>query len=298
MSRSVFCQIAPPVMALLLALTMPLVVNAAERGRTKVLKHGEFNPANDSVEMFAAIKDGKIKVRLIAKDSTEANIFIENVSKKPLNVQLPEAFGAVPVLAQFGGAGGAAGGAAGGGAMGSGQAQPMGGGMGGMGGGGMGGMGGGGMGGGGGFFNVPPEKKASFKVTCVCLEHGRTEPRPAINYEIRPLDTVTTKPGVFELLTLLGYGMLDQRGAQVAAWNLNNNMSFDELASKQIERLDGDSYPYFSQDEMRSGISAVAASMNFAEQRAKNPRPVKTPSTDGPSSTKDTLSVPAAIKKD
>ena len=67
----------------------------------------------------------------------------------------------------------------------------MGGGMGGMGmgGGGM-GMGGGGMGGGGGggFFNIPAEKVGQFKVQTVCLEHGKKDPRPAIPYEIKPIE--------------------------------------------------------------------------------------------------------------
>jgi hypothetical protein len=301
MTMSIRCRKASPVVALLLACMLPLAVSGAERSKAKVLKPGEFNPTDDSVDMFAAMKDGKIKVKLIAKDSTEANVFIENVSKKPLNVQLPEAFAAVPVLAQFGGMGGGAAGGRGG-MAGGGMAQGMGGGMGGMGGGGMGGMGGGmgggGMGGGGGFFNVAPEKKASFKVPVVCLEHGKPDPRPAIAYEIRPLDTFTSKPGVLELCMLLGYGKLDQRGAQVAAWNLNSNMSWDQLANKQIERLNGDSYPYFNQDEMRTGMAAVATSMSMAEQRAKNPAPVKTPGTDSPVNTKDALSVPAATKKE
>src|SRR5689334_3987015 len=90
MTMSICCRKASPVVALLLALMMPFAASGAERSKTKVLKPGEFNPADDSVDMFAAMKDGKIKVKLIAKDSTEANVLIENVSKKPLNVQLPE----------------------------------------------------------------------------------------------------------------------------------------------------------------------------------------------------------------
>ena len=70
---------------------------------------------------------------------------------------------------------------------------------------------------GGGMMNVPAEKLddgvsitlaagkvANYKIATVCLEHGKRDPRPAVPYQIRPLETVMTKPGVAELLTLLG----------------------------------------------------------------------------------------------
>jgi hypothetical protein len=71
-----------------------------------------------SVEMFQAMEDGLLTVDYIGKDATEANLIFRNQTAEPLDIVLPNTFGAVPVNAQ------------------------MGGGMGGMGGGGMGGMGG------------------------------------------------------------------------------------------------------------------------------------------------------------
>ena len=64
---------------------------------------------------------------------------------------------------------------------------------------------------GGGIMNVAPEKVGQCKVTTVCLEHGKAEPREAIPYEIKPLETVTTNPGVRELCQMLGNGQLNQR---------------------------------------------------------------------------------------
>jgi hypothetical protein len=110
--------------------------NAAERKGPR-LKAGEFNPEHEAVEMFAAAESGQIKVRYIPKDETQGRIMIENLTDKPLNVELPAAFAAVPVLAQFGG-GGQGGGGIGGGQQGGGNQ-----------GGGGGGIGGGGFGGGG-----------------------------------------------------------------------------------------------------------------------------------------------------
>ena len=150
----------------------------------------------------------------------------------------------------------------------------MGGGMGGMGmgGGGMGGggMGGGGMGGGGGMFNVAPEKVGKFKVTTVCLEHGKAEPRPAIQYEIKPIEIFTGKPEVRELCRMLGTGKINQRAAQVAAWNLSNGMSFQELAAKQLKFANGTRRPYFSQQEIQAGMQISAMAAKLAKQNQKS----------------------------
>ncbi len=222
-------------------------------------KSGEFNASHESVEMFQAIEQGKIAVKIIPKDSTECNVLIENKTDQPLNVALPIAFGAVPVLAQFGG--GMGGGGMGGGGMGGGGNQSMGGGM--MGGGGGGGM----MGGGGGMFNVAPEKVGQFKVTTVCLEHGKKEPRAAVPYEIRPIDQVTDRPAVQALCAMLGSGQVSQRAAQVAAWNLNCNMSLQELAAKRLQYANGVSRPYFQPFELHAGSQLAAMAVRQAERQ-------------------------------
>ena len=66
----------------------------------KSYKFGEYNPADETVEMFAAIEKGDIAVKVVPKDSTLCSIRIENKTDRPLNVRLPEAFAAMPVLAQ------------------------------------------------------------------------------------------------------------------------------------------------------------------------------------------------------
>jgi hypothetical protein len=264
---------APRTLAAIILLICSTVVTADEP-RTKPTKAGQYNPADRTVEMFEGIKSGQLDVKLIPKDSTQGRVIIANKGDVPVNVKLPQAFVAVPILAQMGGMGGNRGGMGGGGMM-----QSMGGGMGGMGGGGMGGggmMGGGGGGGmfnvpvnGAGMFNVAAKKTGDFKVTTVCLEHGKPEPRSTVAYEIRPLETFTEKQGVYELLQALGYGQIDQRVAQAAAWNLNNGMSWATLAAKRIERADGDSYPYFSPLEIQLGAVASQTSLTAADATAK-----------------------------
>ncbi len=235
------------------AAAMAIVVGALEagEGRARPKKIGDYNPDDPTVEMFEAIEKGDIVVKLIPKNSTQARVLIENKTAQPLNVKLPEAFAGVPALAQFGGDGGGGGSSRGSSGGGS---QSTGGGMGGMGGMGM--------------FNVPPEKVGQLKVTTVCLEHGKAEPREQIPYEIRPLETVTTKSGVRDLCVLLGTGKIPQRAAQVAAWHLNSDMSFQELAGKTIKHANGAREPYFSQKEMQAGMQIVTAIAEQVRQRA------------------------------
>jgi hypothetical protein len=263
------------VVATILAIA-PSAANAQSKGKPAF---GKFNPDDPSVDMFDAIEAGQIDVKFIPKDSTQANVTITNKTKKPLNVKLPDAFAAAPVLAQMGG--GLGGGGRPGGMMGGGQM--MGGGMGGGGmmGGGGGMMGGGGMGGG--MFNVPPEKVGKLKVTCVCLEHGKAEPRPAIPYRIMRISEAKVKEGVRELCALVGAGKIDQRAAQAAAWYLNNGMNWDALAAKRIENVVGPSDPYFTEDQLRSAMSIANESMTLAAEHRDEPAksPGETPKSEG-----------------
>ena len=89
-----------------------------------------------------------------------------------------------------------------------------------------------------------------LKVTTVCLEHGKRDPRRRTPIEIRPLDSWTDKAEVIELCKMLGRGQIDQRSAQAAAWHLQNEMSWQELASKQIKHLNGRHEPYFAPIEI------------------------------------------------
>jgi hypothetical protein len=240
---------------------LPGLLLAADR-RARAVK-----PAAETVEMFAGIKAGQIDVTLIPKDATQCNVLIKNKTDKPLSVKLPEAFAGVPVLAQMdmdmGGGFDSGGGGGGGG-------QAFGGGMGGMMGGGMGMMGGGmgmGMGGGGGMWNVAPEKVGKFKVTTVCLEHGKPDPRPAMKYTIKPIKEFTEKAEVRELLEVLGTGRVPQRVAQAAAWHLSNGMSWQELAAKELRFANGTRRPYFSRQEIMAGMQVAAVAAKRVEQR-------------------------------
>ena len=253
--RSAICWL-PRLFALAAVALVPSWASAADRA-TRV------GPPEMTVELFSAMEQGQIEVKLIPKDSTESRLLVKNKTDKLLRIQLPEAFAGVAVLAQFGGGGQGGGGfgGGGGGLGGGGGGQSTGGGF----GGGGGGLGGGG--GGGGMFNVRPEKVGQLKVTTVCLEHGKPEPRPAMKYEIKPIEQHTDRTEVHELCRMLGQGMIPQRVAQAAAWHLANDMSWQELAAKQIRFANGLRRPYFSPREIQAGMQVATAATRMAQQR-------------------------------
>lgn len=233
--------------------------------RAPRLKYGEFNPEHESVDLFAAEKAGRIKVKFIAHDSKKGRLLLTNLEAKPLNVRLPEAFAAAPALAQlgpFGQAGGRQRGNnanQGNGNQGGGN-QAVGGGNGngqGFGQGNGNGFGNGRGQGNQGFFNVLPEKVAQIKVQLVCLEHGKSEPKSTLAYRLMPLSDFSDDPALGALCKSLGRGEVDQRAAQFAAWRITSGMSYEELSKKEIVHLSGDVERTFSTAESKRGEKAL-----------------------------------------
>ncbi|HEV2971570.1 MAG TPA: hypothetical protein VGY55_16455 [Pirellulales bacterium] len=218
-------------------------------------------PDKNSVDLFDAMKSGDVQVKYIAHNSKEGQLLVTNNTDAPLTVKLPDAFAAVPVLAQnqvgatksnksYGGGG-------------NNQNQGVGGG------GGLGGIGGGGGGqrGGGGAFDVAPEKVAKIKIETVCLEHGKKEPAPNVPYEIRPIETFTSDASVQELCKMLATGQINQRAAQAAAWHLANHMTWEQLLDKKIHHLIGGNEAYFTPEEIRVAMQLADRATKSAEAR-------------------------------
>jgi hypothetical protein len=220
-------------------------------------------PQPEAVELFSAIEKKQIEVQLIPKDSTECRLLITNKTGKPLSVMLPDVFAGVPALAQQGlrprndkspqriG-------------IANNLFNPM-------------------MnpnqfqnpllnvpnnGNNPGWgprpfraFNVAPEKVGRLKLPAVCLDPGNPNPRAAIPYELKPLAGASDKPGVAEVCAMLGRGEVKQVVAQLAAWHLNNDASWEKLAKMQRKyALVGK--PLYSADE-------IAAAKKLAEKALK-----------------------------
>ena len=252
------------------------------------VKAAEPVDESQAVELFQAMEEGLVEVKLVPKNSLESSLSVTNKTNRPIVVDMPSAFAGVPVLAQppmggFGGGGfggGPGGGGFGGGAFGgddmgrggrggrggmdsgrgggsSGGNQSVGGGM---GGGRMGGMGGG-MGGrrGGGMFSIAPNKTHKEAVRTVCLEHGKKEPRSTVKYTIVPIDSYTDNKTTQVLCEMLGDKNLDQNAVQVAVWSAENGMTMEELAAKTRQTSRNNPVEsYFKPGELQLGAELLA----------------------------------------
>ena len=274
MSRSLLT-----ILGIALCLSFPFDASAGKKKANKPIRNPKFDPSAEQVDIFDAIDAKQISVRLIPKDATGGNVFVENLTDKPLTVKVPDALGAVSIHSQFAGGGlgggGLGGGGLGGGGLGGGggAGQALGGGLGGGGQGG-GGIGGGGIGGGGGgFFSVPAESVASIRFHSVCLEHGKPEPTLRSRYTLVPISRVNPDPVLNQLLKLVGTGSVDSQAAQAAAWHLSNKMSFGELEAKMVEHLGAvAATPYFTREQLREGEQLVIQAKNQAKLELDLPK--------------------------
>lgn len=238
----------------------PAVLRAADA----VKGAGKCNPQEETVEVFAALQAGQLEATLIAKDASQACLQLHNKTDRPLNVRLPAALGGVPVLAQFNFPFPPNGAANQGNAENS--PQPL-------------GLGNpllnlgnnlpgnqrNGPGPNFAVFSIAPEKVAQLRLPGVCLQHGWPDPKPQIAYELRPLESVTGKPAVYELCVMLARGEIRQRVAQAAAWHLNNDMSWKTLKAERLRfAFGGLSEPYFSKRELADAEKAVATAIERA----------------------------------
>lgn len=218
-----------------------------------------LDPSAPRVGLFEGMGDGSLNVKVVAQNQFGGTVYIENPSNKPLTVDMPDAFVTVSVLRQ--GRGGGAGGAGGGG----GQQAAGGGAGGGLGGGGF----GGGGAGGGGMFSIPPEHTAKIPFHSVCLEHGKADPDPTVNYKLIPVSQYTDNEQLAALLTLVSRNTIDPQVAQAAAWHLSSNMSWQELASKQSTEIGSTDLPYFTQQALQQAQQLVIDCRGIAQERAK-----------------------------
>ncbi|HUT12088.1 MAG TPA: hypothetical protein VMY42_16420 [Thermoguttaceae bacterium] len=245
------------------ALLIPAVLSAAP-------------PEPEVVDVFSGIEQGKIEVRLIAQDSAKCNLLVTNKTDRPLSVRLPEAFAGVPVLAQppwnpppfnpnlnpnqnqnnspqrlglspMMNPG-----------MNNGLMNIMGPNV--------------GQNRGmpnmmpGPIMNIPPEKVGKLKLPGVCLDFGKPNPSPQMKYEIRPIESCAEKDGVAEVVAMLGRGEISQRVAQLAAWNLNNDVSWEELGSLRQQRVLAPK-PIYSREELSAGKKVVEKVVESAKKQ-------------------------------
>jgi len=268
---------------LALSLVAPGISADSKKEKKKIIPAIKVDASAEHVDVFEGIEKGILEVRMIPKDSLGGNLLIENKGDKPLNVDLPAAFVGKQVLKQFGGmqgGGGQQGGGLGGGQQGGGGGQAQGGGAGGQQGGGGGGFGGGGQqgGGGGGFFSVPPDRIVRVTYRSVCLEHGKAEPAPRMNYTITKLSEFNNDPVLEEVLKMVSNGQLDSQSAQAATWHITDKMSWEQLAAKSTPHIGRPATLYFTSQQISQAqqiFSTAVAHVNNQEEQPKSTKTVE-----------------------
>lgn len=244
-----------------------LTLNASpSHGRSDRVKGAQpYHSAAETVNLFEAIKQGTLSVKVIPRDSKQCRLFITNEADREVNVQMPAALAAVPVLAQLFpndpapaqnsssvpqrvGIGNPFG-----------QQNPMQ----------MGpNMQGGPMMNPGNQpffapFCIAPEKVAQLRLPTVCLDYGHPDPRPAMRYRLVPI-TEVGEPKELELLCRrLGYDPESQRVAQAAAWHYCDEKSWEELQGIVVRRLARPDQSFFSSDEIKNA-KLLAVSLEAA----------------------------------
>jgi len=241
---------------------LSLALGLIARGATPLAATAE----KGAIDLLAARDADQIEAKLIPHDSKGGTVIITNKTKGPLTIKLPEALAGVPILAQFGRPGGGLVGGGnnfGGNQTGGNQGLGVG----------IGNANGAGRVGNRGIFNIGPERVVKLKVVSVCLEHGKPEPNPHVEYELTPIDRFTSDTEVVELVQMLGRGEVDQRAAQAAAWHLANGLTWNELAAKiGYKHLNGATEPYFTSKELeRAQRAASQATYSAAEHEIASP---------------------------
>ncbi|MEZ6047500.1 MAG: hypothetical protein R3C11_18360 [Planctomycetaceae bacterium] len=246
------------------------LATAAGKSKLDVVNSTEFDPNAEEVELFSAMEDGKVASKLVLKDSKGGSLLVTNNTQQPLTVAMPKAMVGVQVLKQrsLGSNNGGGGSFGSFGSGGGGGAQTTGGGIGNT----------GGINSGGGnnnfnsgnLFSIPPSKTLSLSFNSVCLEHGKTEPAPRMEYTVAPVKTFSEDPVLERLLVNVSEQRIDKQVAQAAAWHLANEMSWTELASKSVKHLGGlPPTSYFSSAQLAQAQQAVSILTYRVNEEAK-----------------------------
>ena len=199
-------------------------------GRPGPVKKLTVDPDAREVELFTAIDAGELEAKLVPRDARHGNLLVTNKTDEPLTVKLPRSFVGVHVLKQFlpppnqpnafgiqnlsptepsqalgigfGGSG-------------LGPLAPV-------------------LNNLGGLFSVPAEKTVQIRITSVCLQYGKPDPAPHMDYRIEPVEDFTRDAALQEFLYDFGTAykpgkIVDYGAVQAAAWRLSNRMSWEAL---------------------------------------------------------------------
>ncbi|MBM4089580.1 MAG: hypothetical protein FJ276_09145 [Planctomycetes bacterium] len=205
------------------------------------------------VELFSAIADRQLDVRVTANNYHSLTVRVRNLTPHLLKVQLPRAVGAMPVdrwqaIQRLEAAGANLTDLTDGYGYGQEGSQGL----------------GGYLGGGNsdprhaagepkpkrsesparvattdGHWTVRPGGRFELRIPAFCLEYGKPDPSKKIPYTICPLRYVNHRPIVSELIERFGLDDWDQRASQLALWHVANGLSWEVLSQLRFPPMPG-----------------------------------------------------------
>ena len=207
--------------------------------------------AEDAVQeqlVFDAIRAGDVEVRVVPRDAHQVTVLLHNTTSRPVRIRLPGVLAAVPVGPEPGSTSSR---------RPQQQTQAL------------------GIGHSipslarktsngtrsvpevhrGGVFSVLPGKVVRKTFKSVCLQYGIPEPGPRNKYKLAPIDEVVSNDQVSRLLGYLTPA--NQRVVQLAAWHLNNKMSWEQLGRVRIPPGNGRSNQPFQRHELEAAYQLV-----------------------------------------
>lgn len=239
------------VAAFCLAVALGFAVSAQAQAVRVADAFGDSPKPADVLDLFNAIDEGSVQVRVIVRDQFHAKVVLENLTDLPVALNIPQFLAASPILAQqgfFPGQNGPQGGTT---AISNGSSIPQS----------VGGSPSNSSSNTNGFpsgpFNIAPEQVRTIDLPCFCLEHGKPNPRAAIKYELVPLEQVNDDPRLPGLLAAYRSGEIDRDSAQAAVWHAANDMSWDALAAISQRVAPNAERPYFNSVQLRRAKSLV-----------------------------------------
>lgn len=240
----------------------------------KPITKPKYDPSAPRVGLFDGLDAKSLDAELRPKNEFGGNLFIRNLTDKPITVELPDAIVGVQVHPQFFlGAQGGNGfgqqqgqGNGNGGGMGMGMAganQSVGGGAGN-------GQGQGQNSAGLGLFSIPAGEVVRLPFASVCLEHGKPTPTARNQYRLVRPESYSDKPELAAICRAAADSESDRLTVQAAAWHTVSGLSWEDLAKKTYDQAAAADTPYFKPAQLKAARDLVAKASRPAPAAPKS----------------------------
>ena len=101
-----------------------------------------------------------------------------------------------------------------------------------------------------------------------CLNHGKPDPSARLEYKLVPVEEYTKDEVLGELIRMVGTGRVNQHSAQAAIWTRTDNMSWQELAAKNVRGILSVEY-YFNAQNIQEGQLLMATAEGNVREKSQ-----------------------------